>query len=585
MKYILGYSEIIISIPYSSEVENENMKSLLNEDLSESIFFKLSQNQEPTNFEFSNLNKQETVLNAKMEVYEDSISYVIEDVPPYVLEYENELIEHLYSEIKKRISNCEYDINLNISDADLYTPEYTTVLNPILEDKDIISIISEMNYDLDIGDDELQLIFTGNDENFSMSIKHQQFNEEINFNDIEDEISQHISENRELKINSEDHKSVNSYIQRLILDESNSHNIDHIDLLDQIGFIEDGVLDVWFMKHGDRAEQLLENFYNHIFTKDPVCSKINGFDHIIDNNKEKFEFLECWVDLVKIIKYETEYIFEVTDLEKLNKNTSDDILIDNIPWKTECFDLANKIVDKYESDSFCYDEQAVREDMLVSLEEKDNIRIVYRILNYGYLKSKNYNGVFMPKCWIATPVVATVDDPNIDINRNDLYRHVRNKPDERVFTQEDIENSRLCTRDILKPSIREDGYREKFTKTTQFDRLKEKVRKSMNEGYEMYTLTVEDLLNRGSTVEFEMSGWHTGSLCSEFPFEFKREGDDEYQSFQAFSEGGGMISYKTSESIRIRLDVDIEDVDPEYVEEEMDYSLDSRIVIALHSLP
>lgn len=590
MKGVIGYSEVKVVIPYSAD-NSKRISQEISKRSKQRLQFRVTDELEIKRINWSDVGSEDKIMVASLDVGENEMTYTIDNVPSGLLKEEKELTDMLSVLTKDRLESFGFqkiqDVNFRIHDYSIRREKPPCIIDPILEGEEFLHIIRSTPYEL-------------TSKNNSIVAIHESSNKEIEIIPEQEDLGKHdkiehvIRENDELSFSAEGSEIFNDSILEGMksLPSEQMRNID-TSSLDFFGALDKKSLSSWFLKHGRKAQQIWESTNGSMFSDDPICSKFEELEYLVDDNSDKYEFLEVWVDLMKILRYEVTILDNKSQREfvqHLNDQSDSEDAIKYIPWTTNCFQRSTSIIDKYDRDDIMYESSSVRGGVCITLDNEDSIDIIYKIKDSRYLGDGKYNGTLMPKLWICEPVSATISDPAVNINRDELYESLKSEPEEKILTNSEIQSCRICTRDLLKPSVGADEFEKDYLKIKQGQELKRRFRDTLEQGYTMDTITLEEMIENQNSAEFSMSGWHTGTICSEIPLMIKKIGSKDYKSYKPFAEGGGAISYKTSEGMILKVDKESlgifsEEITKERIKKESDYRLDDRIVVSLHSLP
>lgn len=346
----------------------------------------------------------------------------------------------------------------------------------------------------------------------------------------------------------------------------------------------------FFAKHGESATEFWSMYKNKLFTSNPLVNNGDPLNQVIDSERERFEKFVLWYDLVSNIK------FELVDLtrdgirelykRRISNSVSEDYSNVLIPWSKQEYDWASdNILTKYEKSDFNYDRSCLTENTLVKISRND-INYVFRVLKYG--RCDDLEGVLIPNGWLVEMVGTTPKETDSEVSREELYRSLKTSNCCRYLTKEEIESCDICTEDAVKPVIRTgDPYSEVYKELEKKEQYEKRIRNSIQDGYKMKRVDLLDLIE-GDNLKFGYEGWHTGTICPEFPIEVSIDEGQNYSKYKEF-EQDGVVSYKSQYKVRIKPDWDEimsrTDVNSRKELLDSDYCENSRLVLVVHNLP
>lgn len=593
MKDIIGYPEVKVAVPFDSE-DSEEISHKLNNRFNQNVQLVLDDGEVPKELDWDDVEENDTIVSAELEVEDKEIIYSVKQVPILFDDHQDKFVKVLCSTTRELLEDLEVKegedvIDFGTTSTDIMKRDPPEVINPIIDSQVFVSILESMEYEL-----------VDTDKDDVIRAEHESMPEVDVLVDNLDDRSADDVKSRTLVLNSNKISILGDNQIEFIdlfsegmsdLSEEQIRDMD-LSLIEKLDVMGRSTVRPWFVKHGVKARQLWENMGDSIFNEDPVCSDVTEMNHLVDDNADRFEFLQVWVDLMRCMKYEITSLDPDNAIDLLEKiNRDSDVEFKHMPWRTGCFEVSDSITSEYEKEDFLYDSPSIRDDMLITLENEDDVNIVYEVRGLGYPGDGRYDGTLTPKCWICEPVSATVSNRDSNVHRNELYEKLNSEPSEKILTSEEIRNSKVCTRDATKPSVGIDEFRDEYLRMKQERKLKEKFRETLENGYTMKTLEVSDIIDSDNEVRVSMEGWHTGTVCSEVPFVIRKSDSENYNSYKPFTDGGGIISYKTSGEMVIGLDESqivnssTHKLDKEFVKEKTEHELDDRIVVCLHDLP
>jgi hypothetical protein len=356
----------------------------------------------------------------------------------------------------------------------------------------------------------------------------------------------------------------------------------------------------FFSKHEEKASHFWEIYSSRIFKNNPLTQKDRILDCLIEGLDDRFEYLELWIDLIKSIDFEVFNIYN----SKLRSAFKDAIYdctaeIDReellIPWNNDIYsEIIERNILSYNPSDFKYGQGDLQKEVRFCVPKDNNITHIYEASGYGYYGSKK--STLLPQGWLVNPIGVTVTDQEKDYDMESMYQVLEKLPDSMYVSRDEIENSKMCTKSELKPVIRNDGHHKKFQEIVEKkNTYKNRIKQSVHQGYSMETFDLSDFLSfRNENFSDGYDGWHTGTICSSFPFKASLgEREEDYESYEEF-EISGAVSFKTSKKIRIKpnwesiINDTLEDLTEQEIIENIkssNYCMDDEIVITFHNLP
>jgi hypothetical protein len=482
-----------------------------------------------------------------------------------------EIYEELQSSMVEKSSEItDTNIIMEKTDTEILKPNIANMIHPIIDQNLFVKILKSINFE----------------ENANAF-----FREDIGELQIKDNLDINFKQDFDIK-------KINEDIKEEFKDNGSSWYEDLTNPYEDIFSFES--ISPFFYKHKENATSFWENYSSRIFTHNPLRQQDKSLKPLIDNTADRFEYLELWVDLMKSISFETINLRDQTIasefkdvVSRCNHSHREDIII---PWNSKIYSTLiekQKILD-YNTSDFDYNRNELHKNMKFRVPKDDNISYIYESKNYG--KYGELNGTLLPMGWLARPIGVTVTNPEKEYYIEKMYEKLENLPSSVYITKDEIENHSICMESELKPVIRNDGHHNKIQKLIdEKNSYKHRIKESVYEGYKMKNINLVDFIEFNNYIWSDgYHGWHTGTICSEFPFKAKLgEPNHTYKKYEDFNNSGS-ISFKSSEKIHIKpnwnsiLDQSVENLEDEKIKEKIvqsNYDLQNKIVITFHKLP
>lgn len=346
-------------------------------------------------------------------------------------------------------------------------------------------------------------------------------------------------------------------------------------------------LSPFFAKHEEKGAKFWSMYKDRLFTENPVKDRSTYLDQIIDNEVDRFDKFVMWNDLVSNIRFELVDMNNDRVREVCKRRISDAIGVNHtdirFPWRQDGYEwVMDNILTKYKKTDFGYEKDCLTPDSLIKISD-DDIDYVFRVLKYG--RCSDVVGTLVPKGWLVKLVATTPRETNTQVGREELYKSLKMSNSCRYLTKDEISSCEMCTEDSMKPVVRtDDPYSETYNELRQKEQHEERIKNCIQDGYKMKRVKLLDIIDNEALV-FGYDGWHTGTVCPEFPLKISIDKGKSYSEYSDFNQDG-VVSYKSKCRARIKPDWDM--IVGEGNEQDLvgsNYTGEEKLVIVVHNLP